>query len=85
MGDDGDEEEAPSGRSRLYARSLCTVRPRMVNQGIGGVRSSQHPRGSNSSGRGAKRNMAPRDNPASGGMKNPRVCIIPRLVLAVSR
>lgn len=25
----GDEEEAPSGRSRLYARSLCAVWPRM--------------------------------------------------------
>jgi len=35
----GDEEEAPSGRSRLYARPLCAVWPRMGNEGIGGMRS----------------------------------------------
>lgn len=34
-----DEEEAPSGRSRFYTRSLCAVRPRMGNEGIGGMRS----------------------------------------------
>ncbi|XP_025074330.1 uncharacterized protein LOC112552709 [Pogonomyrmex barbatus] len=57
----GDEEEAPSGRSRLYARPLCAVWPRMGNEGIGGMRSLD----TEPTPDVAKQNMAPRDNPAS--------------------
>lgn len=57
----GNEEEAPSGRSRFYTRSLCAVRPRMGNEGIGGMRSLDTEPVPDV----AKQNMAPRDNPAS--------------------
>lgn len=73
----GDEEEAPSGRSRLYARPLCAVWPRMGNEGIGGMRSLD----TEPTPDVAKQNMAPRDNPASAKRtREPAqcICITPR-------
>lgn len=73
----GDEEEAPSGRSRLYARPLCAVWPRMGNEGIGGMRSLD----TEPTPDVAKQNMAPRDNPASAKRTQEPVqciCITPQ-------
>lgn len=75
----GDEEEAPSGRSRLYARPLCAVWPRMGNEGIGGMRSLD----TEPTPDVAKQNMAPRDNPASAKRTQESaqcICITPRVL-----
>lgn len=73
----GDEEEAPSGRSRLYVRPLCAVWPRMGNEGIGGMRSLD----TEPTPDVAKQNMAPRDNPASAKRTQESaqcICITPQ-------